>query len=71
VEAAGETTASKPISPLRVRLIGFLIVAVASIIILTLYGASPLLIIEVFGLAAILGGSAIIVILVLGGRSRV
>jgi hypothetical protein len=61
----------KKISPLRIRLIGFVILSVASIIVLGLLGAPPLLILEVFSLAAILAISAILIIIVLGGRTRI
>ena len=58
------------ISPLRIRLIGFVILSVASIIVLRLLGAPPLLILEVFSLAAIVAISAVLIIIVFGGRTR-
>ena len=61
----------KALSPLRIRLIGFAIMSVAIAIVLGLLGAPPLLILEVFSLGAILAISAVLIILVLGGRTRI
>ncbi len=57
-------------SRLRVHLLGFVIASLAAILVLTLLGAPPLLIVEVFGLALILGAGAVMIIIVFGGRQR-
>ena len=57
----------KAVSPLEIRIIGFIIVCVVSVIVLALLGATPILIVEVFGLGAILAISAILIIIVMGG----
>ncbi|MFH1578531.1 MAG: hypothetical protein ABIE25_00020 [Thermoplasmatota archaeon] len=67
VEEQKEATAS---SALRTRLVEFTILVVASILVLRLIGAPPLLILEVFGLAAILGISAVLLIPEFGGKIR-
>lgn len=54
-------------SALRIRVIAFIILSVATIIFLTLLGASPILILEVFGLGGILAVSAIVIVIVLSG----
>ena len=71
MEAAEGRADRKAPAPLRIRLIRFVILLAASIIVLRLFGAPPLLILEVFSLAAILAISAILVIIIFGGRTRI
>jgi uncharacterized membrane protein (DUF373 family) len=54
----------------RRRITEFAILAVAVILVMRLIGAQPMLIIEIFGLAAILGISAVILILFVRRKPR-
>ena len=67
MEEQKEATAS---SSRRNRLVEFAIVLVAAILVLRLIGAPTILVLEVFGLAAILGISAVMVILLFGRKTR-
>lgn len=71
MEDGGEPSDRKVDRRFRNHLIGFVIVSIASIAFLSLLGASPVLILEVFGLAAILGISAVSIILIYGGRFQI
>jgi uncharacterized membrane protein len=70
VEDTEEPADSKPDSRFRNHLIAFLIVSLAAIAFLSYLGAPPLLILEVFGLAAILAISAVLIIIIYGGGIR-
>ena len=70
MEAVEESKETRAGSALKTRLVETVILIVAAILVLRLIGAPPILILEVFGLAAILGISAVIAILVFGRRSR-
>lgn len=63
MESAEDYREARARSTQRDRLVEFAIVVVAAILVLRLIGAPIVLIIEVFGLAAILGISAVILIL--------
>ena len=54
----------------RSRLVEFAVLVVASILVLKLIGAPDILILEMFGLAVILGISAVLLILVFGRKTR-
>ena len=70
VEDGGEGEIRRTES-LRARLLGFGIVSVAVIIALALFGAPPLLILEIFSLAIILGVSAVVMVIILRGGRRI
>jgi len=55
----------------RDHLIGFIIVSVAAVIVLTLMGGTPILILEVFAMAAILGALAVLMIVAMRGGTRI
>ncbi len=57
---------SREISPVRAKAVAFVFVSLVAIAILLIIGAPPLLIVEVFGLAIILGTSAVMIIIVFG-----
>jgi hypothetical protein len=71
VEDTDEPADRKPDSRFRSHLIGFIIVSLAAIAFLSFLGAPPLLILEVFGFAAILAISAILIIIIYGGGMRI
>jgi hypothetical protein len=54
----------------RSRLVEFAVLVVVSILVLRLIGAPSILILEMFGLAVILGISAVLLILVFGRKTR-
>jgi hypothetical protein len=56
----------KESSPVKAKAAAFVIVSLVAIAILLIIGASPLLIVEVFGLAIILGVSAVLIVIVFG-----
>ena len=70
VESGEDPERRKTVSPLGIRVIGFIIACVASVFFLALIGATPILILEVFGLAAILAISAIVIIIAYGRGPR-
>ena len=70
VEDGGEGEVRRTASR-RARLLGFVIVSVAAIIVLTFVGASPILILEVFSLAIMLAVFAVVIVIIFGGRRRI
>lgn len=70
MESAVDNKEARAKSTQRDRLVGFAIVVVAAILVLRMIGAPTVLILEVFGLAAILGISAVILILFSGRKIR-
>ncbi len=63
VDPDGKPERRRTISPLAIRVLALVIVCSASIFILGLIGATPILILEVFGLAALLAVSAVLIVI--------
>lgn len=55
----------------RAKLLSFIVLSAAVIVVLSLLGFPPILILGVFSLAILLGVFAVVIIIVLGGRQRI
>jgi hypothetical protein len=71
MESGEESEGDREVSPMKAKAVAFVIVSLVAIAILVIIGAPPLLIIEVFGLAIILGVSAVMILIVFGRSPRI